>query len=229
MPFMRVLIQLSLLARNKFYASLDRNNILVMKSARLILDFIWLSRFFRPRKCEIWFLYSTSHVRLCSSYIKQFPSRKIFPLYFGERIQKSLINRELPQAQYLSLYSFSKTVLYLCISPINKVQIRVPYISEFNLGSFAKVMNTVNPSPAVAYFDDGPVTFLKKTLVRRLLLPKVIHDFACWSHPHDRSDALIKRQVSLQYYTEFAAHATVAYPCLDPNEFCHLIFWNLSI
>jgi hypothetical protein len=206
------------------YINKKKINALGMQCIKVLIDFNWLFRILRPKICELWFLYSTSHVRLCSAYIKQTPSRKIVPLYYGLRIKNSFIDRELPQAQYLGYTSFVRNVLALCLSPLNQVIIRVPYISDFNLGSFAKVMLSDKPSRAVTFYDDGPVTFLEEALCKRKLLPPILYDFACWNQPNDRSNALKKRQVSFHYYTDLASQSTSTFPCPNPNELCHLIF-----
>jgi hypothetical protein len=201
-----------------------RSKFLSLLIARLALDFVWLMRALRPRQCEIWILYSTSHIRLCSAYSRSSPSCNIFPMYWGPRISQTFIYRELPNAQGLSLSLFIKTVLLLCISPLNHVRVRVPYISDFNLGFFSEVMFSGTPSHAVVFYDDGPVTFLKETLGRRMLLPPILSDFVCWDHPYDRSGSLLKRQVPLKYFIKPAAASLSIYPSSAPEKLRHLVF-----
>lgn len=214
------------LRSNYFYKVLGCYNpkLQWIRATKLFLHLAWLFRALRPRQCEIWILYSTSHVRLCSAYAKHAHTSIVLPLYWGPRISQQLIYRELPRAQLLSLSSYVKTVLSLCISPLNCVLVRIPYKSDFNLGYFSKVMLSSTPSHTVAYYDDGPVTFLKEALTRRMLLPPTLSDFVCWSHPNDRSGSLLKRQVPLNYFIKLATTSSSIYPSPDPEGLCHLIF-----
>ena len=209
-----------------FYQALGcfNSKLLWIRVTKLFLHLAWLFRALRPRRCEIWILYSTSHVRLCSAYARCAHTSIVFPLYWGPRISQNLIYRELPGAQLLSLSSYIKTVLSLCISPFNFVLVRIPYKSDFNLGYFSRVMLSSTSSHTVAYYDDGPVTFLKEALARRMLLPPTLSDFVCWSHPNDRSGSLLKRQVPLNYFIKLASTSVSIYPSPDPEGLCHLVF-----
>lgn len=201
-----------------------KSNIRWLQIAKSFLDLAWFFRALRPRQCEIWILYSTSHVRLCSAFARQVPSCNLYPLYWGLRISQTMIDRELPQAQRLSLNSYVKTILYLCISPFNSVRLRLPYQSDFNLGPFSEVMLSGAQLHTVVYYDDGPVTFLREALCRRMFLPPILFDFVCWKHPYDRSSSIIKRQVPLNNFIKLAVNSYSVYPSATPERLRHLIF-----